>query len=335
MIEVESLVKRFRVPVARTKQGWLNSIQEVLLRKWQEVEVLKGLSFHVKPGEFVGFIGPNGAGKSTSLKCLTGILCPDGGSVRCAGFDPYAQRYNYTYHMGAVFGQKSILEYEVPVKASFRLYKEIYEIAQGDYDSRLKEFTELLGLGEYWDIPVRKLSFGQRMRCEVAASLLHRPKIVFLDEPTIGLDATAKSEIRRFLQEVNRREGTTILLTTHDMSDIESLCRRVILIDRGELIYDGALQELRQRYQREKLLRFRIKGVRDAELFARLKQRVNHHDQREGYETWSLRLADEELNAFVSELLAAVQLQDLRLEDEELEDVIRHIYADLKTESDR
>ncbi len=324
-IEVRGLRKTFKVPRA-AQPGPLKGWREVFLRRWREVEVLRGLDFAIERGEFVGYIGANGAGKSTTLKLLTGVLCPTAGQVRCAGFDPYRERYPYTYRIGVVLGQKSILEYEVPVKASFALYREIYELDPAVYAQRLDFFRQILGLADYWETPVRKLSFGERMRCEVAASLLHAPEIVFLDEPTIGLDASAKNEIRRFLRVVNGEERTTVLLTTHDMKDIEFLCRRVILIDKGNLVWDGELAALRATFVREKILSFRLGGVRDGEKLAGLRARALKAETSGETEAWRLASDGLDLSAFVSELLRAAELLDFSLADPELEEVVRRIY---------
>lgn len=327
-IQVESLRKTFKVPVPSEGRAWGANLKDIFFRRWSEFEVLKGLDFSIARGEFVGYIGANGAGKSTTLKLLTGILQPSSGRVVCAGLNPYSQRYAYTYKIGVVFGQKSILEYEVPVRASFELYREIYEMSRTAYERRLDYFKEILKIDKYWDIPVRKLSFGQRMRCEVAASLLHAPEIVFLDEPTIGLDAEAKNEIRHFLQEIHRNEKVTIILTTHDMKDIEFLCERVLLIDRGRLIYDGTHEQLRQHTLNEKILTFRASQILDRDAYDRLKRRASACTELEGEEVWRVPAGDLDLSQYVSELLKSARMQDFSLSDPELEEVVRRIYGD-------
>ena len=326
LIQVEGLRKSFRVPKKNKSSGWANKIKGIFYREWEEVEVLKGLDFKIDKGEFIGYIGANGAGKSTTIKILTGILCPDGGKVNCAGFDPYRQRYAYTYNIGVVFGQKSILEYEVPVQASFELYRRIYEMDKVKYLRRMDFFNEILAIKELLHIPVRKLSFGQRMRCEVVASLLHQPQIVFLDEPTIGLDASAKKEIREFLKTVNHIDKTTIILTTHDMKDIESLCRRVLMINKGELIYDGELEQLRKSYLREKTLKFNLESIQDHSRFNQLKQQCKRVQQKGQGETWTLDSENLDLSEFMRSLLGAVTLVDFSVTEPELEDVVDHIY---------
>jgi ABC-2 type transport system ATP-binding protein len=323
---VEGLKKTFRVPKKKEHNTFSEKMKGLFYREWEEIEVLKGLDFSIQEGEFIGYIGANGAGKSTTIKILTGILCPDGGRVRCAGFNPYHQRYAYTYNIGVVFGQKSILEYEVPVVASFELYRRIYEMDETVFKKRIDFFHEILSIKELMHVPVRKLSFGQRMRCEVAASLLHQPKIVFLDEPTIGLDASAKKEIREFLKTVNQMDKTTIILTTHDMKDIESLCHRVLMINKGELIYDGELEQLKKSYLREKTLHFNLESIQDESRFEALKQMCKRVQVKGAGETWTLASEDINLSDFMRSLLAAATFVDFSVTEPELEDVVDHIY---------
>ena len=326
VISVEELYKSFKVPVKKNDLGFWNKVAKVFYREWETIDVLKNLSFEIYKGDFIGYIGANGAGKSTTIKLLTGILCPEGGRIQCLNFDPYQQRYQYSYNIGVVFGQKSILEYEVPVQASFELYRKIYEMDDRSFQNRLGFYQEILGIKELLHIPVRKLSFGQRMRCEVAASLLHQPKIVFLDEPTIGLDASAKKEIREFLKTVNEVDKTTIILTTHDMKDIEQLCKRVIMIDHGLIIYDGDLEKLRRNYLKEKTLKFRTEKIKDQQKYNQLKEQVHKIEIEEDEEHWNLLLDKVQLGEFVSELLQSADFIDLNITEPELEDVVRHIY---------
>jgi len=327
VIQVRGLRKTFKVPEKVETQTWGQKVGQLFHRSWKEVEVLKGLDFTIDKGEFIGYIGANGAGKSTTIKVLTGILKHDGGHVECAGFDPYRQRYDYSYNIGVVFGQKSILEYEVPVRASFELYRHIYEMEENLFHQRIGFFNEILDLDELLHIPVRKLSFGQRMRCEVAASLLHKPSIVFLDEPTIGLDATAKKEIRNFLKTVNEEDQTTIILTTHDMKDIESLCKRVLMIDRGQMIYDGSLERLRSNHLREKILSFQIRTITDRSTFGTLKARANSTSSSDAGEHWVLDTEAIDIPSFIQSLLSCTECDDLNMHEPELEEVVSHIYG--------
>lgn len=239
-IEVDNLQKDFIVKKKREKGK--------LLREKEIVNALKGVSFSVDKGELVGYIGPNGAGKSTTVKILSGILTPDGGQVSVSGIVPWKERKRHVKNIGVVFGQRSQLWWDVPIIDSYSLLKDIYRIPQGDYESRLKELSSALQLEELMRTPLRLLSLGQRMRAELCGSLLHRPELLFLDEPTIGLDAVSKLALRDFLKWENKQYGTTIMLTTHDMEDIEALCSRVMVLGHGKKLFDGKLQELLERY---------------------------------------------------------------------------------------
>jgi viologen exporter family transport system ATP-binding protein len=307
--------KSFTVPL----KGQMG-LKSMFYRKNKTIEALNDINFTVDEGEFVGYIGPNGAGKSTTIKLLTGILYPTEGSLHVLGFDPNKDRYKYTYNIGVVFGQRSLLEYDIPVINSFTLYKSIYELDQKQFIKRLGEFTEILELKELLHIPVRKLSLGQRMRCEIAASLLHNPKVVFLDEPTIGLDALAKEEIRNFLKRINETEKVTVLLTTHDMGDIEHLCERIIFINKGRIIYDGPLTTLKKKYASNKDVKIVFEGP------------VTVPDQfkpmlKESYDntlTFSVDYA-EAVN-IVPSLLQLGRARDLSIHEQRLEDVVKIIY---------
>ncbi|MHB8927915.1 MAG: ABC transporter ATP-binding protein [Bacillota bacterium] len=246
VVSVDGLVKDYVVPAPPTRRGLTASLRAVFAPEKAVRRALDGISFTVPRGQVLGFIGPNGAGKTTTIKVLTGILTPTAGTARVLGFDPQRDRYRYTYHIGLVFGQRSLLWYDIPAIESLRLYADIYEIGREAFKRRLDWFSDLLGIGEFLHVPVRKLSLGQRMRAEIAASLLHDPEVLFLDEPTLGLDAVAKERVRDFLRQVNRERGTTIFLTTHDMNDIEALSDRVLIIDQGRIIYDGAVEPLKR-----------------------------------------------------------------------------------------
>ena len=217
------------------------------------------MSFSIEKGEMVGYIGPNGAGKSTSVKMLTGILVPTSGQIRINGFVPHKQRRHYVKTIGVVFGQRTQLWWDIAVIESFKLLRRIYDVSQQDFERRMGLFDEILGIREYLHTPVRKLSLGERMRCDLAAALLHNPPLLFLDEPTIGLDVVAKDHIRQFLRAINREFRTTVLLTTHDLDDIEELCRRIMIIDHGKLLYDGQLSDLKSRLLRTKQIKFVLK----------------------------------------------------------------------------
>jgi len=220
-------------------------MKDLFKREYRTLTAVEQLSFVVPKGEIVGFIGPNGAGKSTTIKMLTGILKPSSGEMQCLGFHPYRDRKQYCSRIGVVFGQRTQLWWDIAVIESFNLLGTIYRVPRADYLRRLEQLTQILELGEFLHTPVRKLSLGQRLRSDLAASLLHGPELLFLDEPTIGVDAVAKTSIRAFLKSINKDLGTTIILTTHDLVEIEELCERIVIIDHGKLVYDGSLEEIR------------------------------------------------------------------------------------------
>ncbi len=245
-IVLKGIQKRFKV--YERPEGRFGLLKGAFLRNARVVHALEGLTFSIGEGELVGYIGPNGAGKSTSVKVMSGILTPDEGECVIMGRVPWKQRTAHVSEIGVVFGQRSQLFWDVPVSDSFRVLKDIYDIPMDRFQPRQKELTEALDIGPLLKTPVRQLSLGQRMRCELAAALLHSPKILFLDEPTIGLDAVSKLALRAFLREERQRSGVTMLLTTHDMDDIEALCSRVMVMGHGKLLYDGALSALKAQY---------------------------------------------------------------------------------------
>jgi len=283
------------------------------------------VSFAVAPGEMVGYIGANGAGKSTTIKMLTGILTPTAGEIRCNGFVPYRERALYVATIGVVFGQRTQLWWDIAVVESFKLLKEIYGLTDGQYRERMALFDQVLGISAYLQQPVRKLSLGERMRCDLAASLLHRPPLLFLDEPTIGLDIVAKASVREFLQAINRQEGTTVLLTTHDLSDIETLCRRVIVIDHGKLLFDGALSELRDRILPVTSVIFDVKTAPDPALLAwnGLILEVGAHRYRMDIDRRQLSPA-----TAVKEIVNRFDVADLSIEEPQIEEVVKRIYRE-------
>lgn len=243
MITMEHVCKSYRI--AQRNAGFKEACKALFNREYEVIHALRDVSFTIHDGEMVGYIGPNGAGKSSTIKILSGILTPDSGTVLVNGRVPYKNRIAHVREIGVVFGQRSQLWWDVPVIDSFELLKDIYSIPQPVYQQSLEELTELLDLKELLRSPVRQLSLGQRMRCEIAASLLHRPRILFLDEPTIGLDAVSKLAVRDFIRKQNREHKTTVLLTTHDMQDIEALASRIILIGKGEILMDGTLKDIK------------------------------------------------------------------------------------------
>ncbi len=326
-IVVRDLVKKFRVPAKTVNNTFFGNIKNMLYRKWEEKTILKKLNFTVNEGEFVGYVGPNGAGKSTTIKLMTGILSPDSGEIKVLGYTPFRQRYDYSYNIGVVFGQRSLLEFDIPVIESLKLYKDVYELSQKDFDSRLDYFSKALKIDEFLHIPVRKLSLGQRMRCEIAASFLHNPKVVFLDEPTIGLDALAKEEIRNFLRKINRENKTTIILTTHDMEDIEQTCKRIIIIDDGRIIFDNSIEKLKKEFVKHKRVEVEYTRVLDKRKLAAVLKKTTITEKRENYLDLKVELSKHKVPKVVDSLLECLDVRDLVVHSPRLESIIKEIYG--------
>src|SRR3954454_25051511 len=256
VIEVNNLRKEFKAYSSRT--GLKGAFRDLFTRNYKVVPAVNDINFSVKKGEMGGYIGENGAGKSTTIKMLTGILTPTSGEIIVNGMNPHKQRERFVQTIGVVFGQRSQLWWDIAVQESFRLLKKAYKVSDEQYDQHMNHVIKTLDIEPLLDKPVRKLSLGQRMRCELAAALIHNPPLLFLDEPTIGLDVLVKLKIREFLKEINEKYNTTILLTTHDLSDIEALCERVIMLDEGKIIYDGALRNLKENWAEGKELKFQF-----------------------------------------------------------------------------
>lgn len=252
VITANELSKGYKI--SKRNPGVIGGLKSVVHKEYEEIVALDKISFEVGEGELVGYIGPNGAGKSTTIKILSGILTPDSGECKVLGKVPYKERIDYVKDIGVVFGQRTQLWWDLPVIDSFELLKDIYKIPLGDYLKTKKELIEWLNLESFIDTPVRQLSLGQKMRCELAASLLHSPQVLFLDEPTIGLDAVSKLAVREFIKKLNNERGVTVILTTHDMDDIETLCNRVIVIGKGKILLDGSLQSLRNTVSKDRRL---------------------------------------------------------------------------------
>lgn len=326
LIYVQDLCKHFRT--FHRREGLWGSIQNLFVRDYRTVAAVDNVCFSIERGEMVGYIGPNGAGKSTSIKMLTGILVPSGGEIRVNGFVPHRQRRQYVKTIGVVFGQRTQLWWDIAVIESFKLLRRIYDVPQRDFDARMQRFDEILGIRDYLHTPVRKLSLGERMRCDLAAALLHNPPLLFLDEPTIGLDVVAKDHIRQFLRAINREFRTTVLLTTHDLDDIEELCRRIMIIDHGKVLYDGPLDHLKQKLLRTKQIKFALKDRSHAvgvSAFLRDGLELEQVDEltyRIRFDR--LKIATAEL---IRQILGAVEVRDLLIEDEPIEEIVKRIYA--------
>ncbi|MEO8348091.1 MAG: ATP-binding cassette domain-containing protein [Acidobacteriota bacterium] len=323
-VRVAGLTKVFRS--YRREEGLRAALKSLVRRVPTEIVAVSDVTFAVEPGEIVGYIGANGAGKSTTIKMLTGILTPTGGEILCNGFVPYRDRTRYVASIGVVFGQRTQLWWDIAVVESFKLLKEIYGVSDAEYRARMKLFDKVLGVEAYLHQPVRKLSLGERMRCDLAASLIHRPPLLFLDEPTIGLDVVAKANVREFLQEINRVEGTTVLLTTHDLSDIETLCRRVIVIDHGRLLFDGPLASLRDRLLPVTSVVFDVKRAPDpAELH------FNGLQAREiALHRYSVEIDRRKTSpaSAVKEIVNRFDVADLSIQEPQIEEVVKRIYRE-------
>lgn len=252
IITVNGLSKEYKI--VKRDSGFKNALKSFIKREYRIVKAVDDISFKIKKGEIVGYIGPNGAGKSTTIKMLCGILAPDKGEINILGMNPVDDRIKYVKEIGVVFGQKSQLWWDIPAEDSFDLLKDIYKIPDEEYEKNKKELVEILHLEEIIKSPVRQLSLGERMKCELVASLLHSPKILFLDEPTIGLDAVSKVIVRDFIKKINKERKVTVILTTHDMADIESLTDRLIVIGHGHKLYDGSVRKLKEKYSNEKIV---------------------------------------------------------------------------------
>ena len=252
IITVNDLSKEYKI--IERDSGFINAIKSFIKRKYRIVKAVDSVSFKIKKGEIVGYIGPNGAGKSTTIKMLSGILKPDHGEIKVLGMNPFDDRIKYVKEIGVVFGQKSQLWWDIPAEESFDLLKDIYKIPDEEYEKNKKELVEILHLEDIIKSPVRQLSLGERMKCELVASLLHNPKILFLDEPTIGLDAISKVIVRDFIKRINKEKKMTIILTTHDMADIETLTDRLIVIGHGKKLYDGSVESIKNEYSNEKIV---------------------------------------------------------------------------------
>jgi len=306
----------------------MGAIQNLFVREYHTITAVDRVSFSIDRGEMVGYIGPNGAGKSTTIKMLTGILVPTSGEIRVNGFVPFRQRRHYVKTIGVVFGQRTQLWWDIAVIESFKLLRRIYDVSQRDFDARMERFNEILGLRDYLSTPVRKLSLGERMRCDLAAALLHNPPLLFLDEPTIGLDVVAKDHIRQFLRAINREFRTTVLLTTHDLDDIEELCRRIMIIDHGRVLYDGPLGDLKQKLLRTKQIKFALKdreqvaGVTTFSHDGLEVERVDELTFRIRFDRTKVVTAD-----LIRQILGAVEVRDLLIEDEPIEEIVKRIYA--------
>jgi ABC-2 type transport system ATP-binding protein len=328
IIRVENLTKKFTI---YEKEAGLKGVLKSFIKAKKIIKTaVDNVSFTVNQGEIIGYIGPNGAGKSTTIKILTGILTPSSGTVVVDGLVPYLKRTQNAKKIGVVFGQRTQLWWDLPLNESFTVLKEIYQIPEADYKERLAYFDGLFGLSEFIKQPVRQLSLGQRMKADIVASLLHNPKLLFLDEPTIGLDVIAKENIRKTIHDINRKYNTTVILTTHDLADIEELCNRILMIDQGKIIYDGNVELIRERFGSKKLITFTVKSNEEAnkiDVSMFLSQDPDIHltieDNKANLVFNKLKIAIKDVTYHV---LNQVDVLDIDIADDQLENIIKAIY---------
>ena len=324
LIEVENLVKTYKI--MQKQDGLVGYFKNLIRPKYKELKAVKGINFNIEEGELVGYIGENGAGKSTTIKMLTGLLTPTSGKVIVNSIVPNEKRIENNKNIGAVFGQKTQLWWDLPVIESLRLIKQMYKLPDGEYRKNLKKFTEILELDELLDKQVKNLSLGQKMRCEIAATFIHNPKIVYLDEPTIGLDVFVKENIRKFIKDINKEKNTTVILTTHDLKDIEDVCNRIILLDKGTIIYDGEKQKFKDTYGKY--------------IFAELVVNNKNISLSENMKTSSFEIIEETdtnikirfnhekttIMQIMNEISKYCMVEDIHMRESELEDILKEIY---------
>lgn len=323
-IKLEGISKIFRV--AQRPPGFWGALRGAFVRDYKEIKALHQVGFEIQEGELVGYIGPNGAGKSTTVKVMSGILVPDSGCCQILGRTPWKQRRAHVAEIGVVFGQRSQLWWDLPVQDSFDLLRDIYNIGESNYRRRLKELTDIFDLGSIIRTPVRQLSLGQRIRCELTASLLHNPRILFLDEPSIGLDAVTKLALRSFLKEMNQKHNVTMILTTHDMDDIETLCQRVMVIGHGNILYDGYLEGLRRKYSPQRCIRAKLASPAKTKTLPGADAVEIQGNQCLVYFRPELTPTQQ----MVATLTANYSVQDLVVQDADIDQMIARMYQEFK-----
>ena len=323
IISVKDLSKTFKKPIR--KEGFIGMVKSLFSRKYEDIKAVDGISFDIAQGEIVGYIGANGAGKSTTIKMMCGILHPTGGSVTVDGMDFEKNRQKINREMGVVFGQKTQLWWDIPLIETFKILKSIYEVSDEEYNERFEYLCELLDMKPFLNQTVRSLSLGQRMRADFAAALIHSPKIVYLDEPTIGLDVLVKDKIRGAIKELNKKYGITVILTTHDMKDIEELCNRIIIIDKGRILYDGSLDGIKYRFGNTKtvIIPSNIE-LDEAELEDKFAG-VSVEDKDE-HKAIKFSLNEVDLDDMLMYLINTYHIKDFKIEDISIEDITKKLY---------
>lgn len=320
-IKVDNLKKYYQV--YKKEPGFLGSIKSLVNRKYEEVKAVNDVSFEIEEGELVGFIGPNGAGKTTTLKCLSGLLYPTDGRVSVLNYTPWERKKEFLKQIALVMGQKNQLWWDLPPIETFILNKEIYDVPNTRYKKTLDELVQLLEVEDILKTQVRKLSLGQRMKCELIAALIHSPKVLFLDEPTIGLDVVMQKKLREFIKEYNEKYNSTIILTSHYMGDVEALCKRIIVINHGKILFDGLLTDLIKEHAPYKLIKVILKEKITKEKASELGEIKSYQ-----YPELTLKIPNEKTSDTASRVLKILPVEDLNIEDPDIEDVIREFFTE-------
>lgn len=323
IIQVKDLSKEYKI--VRRDSGIKNAFKSFIKREYRIVRAVDKVSFSIKKGEIVGYIGPNGAGKSTTIKMLSGILKPDEGIVNIMGMDPTVDRIKYVKEIGVVFGQKSQLWWDIPAEDSFDLLKDIYKIPDDEYEKNKQELVKILHLEEIIKSPVRQLSLGERMKCELVASLLHSPKILFLDEPTIGLDAISKVIVRDFIKKINKLKKITVILTTHDMADIESLTDRLIMIGHGKKLYDGSVKDIKKKYSNEKIVEVIYEGVLKDKI---VNDKIDILEEAQGLIRMKIDTRKIMVSDIVRKYSEVCEIKDINVIETGIDDIIYKLYKE-------
>lgn len=320
IIHVHHLIKEYSV--YKKEPGFLGSLKSLVARKYEKVRAVDDISFDIQEGELVGFIGPNGAGKTTTLKCLSGLLFPTSGTVDVLGFTPFQRKTKFLKHIALVMGQKNQLWWDLPAMETFLLNKEIYEIPQKQFDETITDLSRILDIEEQLKVQVRKLSLGQRMKMELIAALLHNPKVLFLDEPTIGLDVVMQQNLREFVKQYNQKYKATILLTSHYMGDVEALCKRIIVINHGKILYDGLLADLVKKHAPYKLISIVLNNAVNPKQLEGLGE-----IKKFSYPELVLSIPTQDASEIAAKLLKKLPVEDVTIENPDVEDIIRNVFA--------
>lgn len=323
IIQVKDLSKEYKI--VRRDSGIKNAFRSFIKREYRIVRAVDKVSFSIKKGEIVGYIGPNGAGKSTTIKMLSGILKPDEGIINIMGMDPTVDRIKYVREIGVVFGQKSQLWWDIPAEDSFDLLKDIYKIPDDEYEKNKQELVKILHLEEIIKSPVRQLSLGERMKCELVASLLHSPKILFLDEPTIGLDAISKVIVRDFIKKINKLKKITVILTTHDMADIESLTDRLIMIGHGKKLYDGSVKDIKKKYSNEKIVEVIYEGILKDKI---VNDKIDILEETQGLIRMKIDTRKIMVSDIVRKYSEVCEIKDINVIETGIDDIIYKLYKE-------